>query len=148
MELKIHKYEITLVNMRTKFLFFSFDFARISMLEHFCEDWAYAEPVFVESYLKKEREGGKEWIRGREVGTLGLKFYPFWNFKMIQTEIYSYWQNNKFLLFAKCLKMHSFFNICSQCLQKVLIWCKNVFFIKISMGYQKTHNFMLITSSS
>jgi|LakMenEpi03Aug12_release.lakeMendotaPanAssembly.Ray.scaffolds.fasta_scaffold3194794_1 hypothetical protein len=67
MELKIHKYEMTLVNMRTKFLLFSFDFGRISMLEHFCEDWAYAEPIFVESYLKKEREG-REGVNKREGG--------------------------------------------------------------------------------
>jgi hypothetical protein len=38
----------------------------------------------------------------------GLQFYTFSNFKRIQTENYNFWQNNKILLFANCLKMYRF----------------------------------------
>ncbi len=41
----------------------------------------------------------------------GLQFYT-WNFNRNQTEIDRYWQKNNFLLFAKCLKMYSYFRIC------------------------------------
>jgi hypothetical protein len=37
------------------------------------------------------------------------------------TENDRYWQKNMFLLFAKCLKMYSFFRICILRLQKVLL---------------------------
>ncbi len=37
------------------------------------------------------------------------------------TENDRYWQKNNFLLFAKCLKMYSFFRICILRLQKVLL---------------------------
>jgi hypothetical protein len=37
------------------------------------------------------------------------------------TEKDRYWQKNNFLLFAKCLKMYSFFRICILSKQKVLL---------------------------
>jgi hypothetical protein len=54
----------------------------------------------------------------------GFKFILFWNFNRNHTEIDRYWQKNNFLLFAKCLKMYSFFRICILRLQKVLLWPK------------------------
>jgi hypothetical protein len=39
----------------------------------------------------------------------GFNFILFWNFNGNHTEIDRYWQKNTFLLFAKCLKMYSFF---------------------------------------
>jgi hypothetical protein len=43
----------------------------------------------------------------------GLEFYTFFfNFNRNQTENDRYLQKNNFLLFAKCLKMYSFFRIC------------------------------------
>jgi hypothetical protein len=60
LRLKVHKHEIILKffwlkskpfmllvnNFQTNFWFFSLDFARISMFEHFCDDWAYEKPNF------------------------------------------------------------------------------------------------------
>ncbi len=48
-----------------------------------------------------------------------------------------YWQKNNFLLFAKCLKMYSFFRICILRLQKVLLWPKKMFSWKISIWVSK-----------
>ncbi len=42
----------------------------------------------------------------------GFNFILFWNFNRNHTENDRYWQKNSFLLFAKCLKMYSFFRIC------------------------------------
>jgi hypothetical protein len=47
--------------------------------------------------------------------------YFFWNFNRNHTENDRYWQKNRFLLFAKCLKMYSFFRFCILRLQKVLL---------------------------
>jgi hypothetical protein len=63
------------------------------------------------------------------------------------TENDRYWQKNNFLLFAKCLKMYSFFCICILRLQKVLYDPKKFFLEKYQYGYQKTQNFMLISNS-
>ncbi len=47
-----------------------------------------------------------------------------------------------FLLFAKCLKMYSFFRICILRLQKVLLWPqKKIFLEKSQYGYQKNPEF-------
>jgi hypothetical protein len=55
------------------------------------------------------------------------------------TEKDRYWQKYNFLLFAKCLKMYSFFRICSYC--KVCKKCyydpKKIFLEKYHYGYQK-----------
>ncbi len=56
---------------------------------------------------------------GAEQGASILYF--FWNFNRNHMENDRYWQKNNFLLFAKCLKMYSFFRICILRLQKVLI---------------------------
>ncbi len=40
------KHYVAFVNFWKFFWFFSFDFARISMFEHFRDDWAYAEPNY------------------------------------------------------------------------------------------------------
>ncbi len=53
------------------------------------------------------------------------------------TENDRYCQKNNFLLFAKCLKMYSFFCICILRLQKVLLWPKNFFGWKISIWVSK-----------
>jgi hypothetical protein len=39
----------------------------------------------------------------------GFNFILFWNFNRNHTENDRYWQKNNFLLFAKFLKMYSFF---------------------------------------
>jgi hypothetical protein len=65
----------------------------------------------------------------------------FWNFNKNHTEIDRYWQKNNFLLFAKCLKMYSFFRICILRLQKVLLWPKFFFLEKYQYGYQKHAEF-------
>jgi hypothetical protein len=44
----------------------------------------------------------------------GFNFILFWNFNRNQTENDRYWQKNNFLLFAKCLKMYSFFAFASK----------------------------------
>ena len=69
--------------------------------------------------------------------TRGLHFILFWNFNRNHTEIDRYRQKNNFLLFAKCLKMYSFFRICILRLQKVLLWPKNFFCWKISIWVSK-----------
>ncbi len=51
-------------------------------------------------------------------------------------------QKNNFLLFAKCLKMYSFFRICILRLQKVLLWPKNFFLWKISIWVSKTRRIL------
>jgi hypothetical protein len=48
-----------------------------------------------------------------------------------------YWQKNNFLLFAKCLKMYSFFRICILRLQKVLLWPEKIFSWQISIWVSK-----------
>ena len=53
------------------------------------------------------------------------------------TENDRYCQKNYFLLFAKCLKMYSFFRICILRLQKVLLWPKKIFSWKISKWVSK-----------
>ncbi len=53
------------------------------------------------------------------------------------TENDRYWQKNNFVLFAKFLKMYSFFRICILRLQKVLLWPKKFFSWKISIWVPK-----------
>ncbi len=53
------------------------------------------------------------------------------------TENDRYLQKNNILLFAKCLKMYSFFRICILRLQKVLLWPKIFFSWKISIWVSK-----------
>jgi hypothetical protein len=43
---------MTLVNIREKFRFFSFDFSGISIFEYFRDDWASAEPSFIARNMK------------------------------------------------------------------------------------------------
>jgi hypothetical protein len=50
---------------------------------------------------------GSEW-RERILGGFNFILF-FWNFNRNHTEIDRYWQKNNFLIFAKCLKMYSFF---------------------------------------
>jgi hypothetical protein len=59
-----------------------------------------------------------------------------------QTENDRYLEKNNFLLFAKCLKMYSFFRICILRLQKVLLWPKIYFSWKISIWVSKTRRIL------
>jgi hypothetical protein len=63
------------------------------------------------------------------------------------TENYRYWQKNDFLLFAKCLKMYSFFRICILRYKSAIMTQKFFFLKNINMGIKKTQNFMLISNS-
>ncbi len=70
--------------------------------------------------------------------TCRVSFHALWNrwlhirglqcFKLNgnHTENDRYWQKKNFLLFAKCLKMYSFFRVCILRLQKVLLWPKKI----------------------
>ena len=64
-----------------------------------------------------------------------------------QTENDRYWQKNNFLLFAKCLKMYSFFAFAFKVCKKCYYDPKIFFLEKYQYGYQKTQNFMLISNS-
>ncbi len=64
-----------------------------------------------------------------------------------QTENVRYWQKNNFLLFAKCLKMYSFFAFAFKVCKKCYYDPKKIFLEKYKSGYQKTQNFMLISNS-
>ncbi len=104
---------------------------------------------------------GAPLLKGRDLLGRAHPFWkarPFWKgmsnrglqcFKLYgnHTENDRYWQKNKFLLFAKCLKMYSFFRICILRLQKVLLWPQKFFLKNINLGIQKTQNFMLISNS-
>ncbi len=67
---------------------------------------------------------------------VGFNFTTFLNFIRNQTENDRYWQNNNFLLFAKCLKMYSFFAFAFQSLQKAIMTQKK-FSFKISIWVSK-----------
>ena len=62
-----------------------------------------------------------------------------------QTANDRYWQNNKVLLLAKCMKLYTFLSVCIYSWQETLIRHEQFFFSKIHLGYQKTQNFMLIS---
>ncbi len=73
-------------------------------------------------------------LRGHKGASI-LNF--FWNFNRNHSENDRYWQKNNFLLFAKCLKMYSFFRFCILGIQKVLLWRKKFFSWKISIWVSK-----------
>ncbi len=69
------------------------------------------------SYISPNAGGWGGGVRGLslwvQLCTLGgFNFILFCNFNRNQTENDRYWQKINFLLFAKCLKMYSFFRIC------------------------------------
>jgi hypothetical protein len=64
-----------------------------------------------------------------------------------QTENDRYWQKNNFLLFAKCLKIYSFFALHLKYAKSANMTQKIFFLEKYQNGYQKTQNFMLISNS-
>ncbi len=59
-----------------------------------------------------------------------------------QTENDRYLEKNNCLLFAKFLKMYSFFRICILRLQKVLLWPKKFFSWQISIWVSKTRRIL------
>ncbi len=56
-------------------------------------------------------------------------------------EIDRYWEKNNFLLFAKCLKMYSFFAFTFKDCKKCYYDPKNFFLEKYQYGYQKHAEF-------
>jgi hypothetical protein len=73
------------------------------------------EKMLVPEFLKLKME---PW---RAVGARGLQFYPFFCFNMNPTENDRYWQKNKFLLFAKYLKIYSFSHLHLKLAKSVII---------------------------
>jgi hypothetical protein len=67
--------------------------------------------------MEKSAQPGAGGGEGCTLG--GFNFILFWNFNRNQTGIDRYRQKNIFLLFAKCLKMYSFFafafKVCKKC---------------------------------
>ncbi len=53
----------------------------------------------------------------------------------------TYWQKNYFLLFAKCLKMYSFFAFAFKVCKKFYYDPKKFFLEKYHYGYQKNAEF-------
>jgi len=55
-----------------------------------------------------------------------------------QTANDRYWQNNKVLLLAKCMKFYTFFSVCIFSLQETVLRHRQYFLLKYILGIQKS----------
>ncbi len=119
-------------------------------IRNWCVHWAFASgtDVYVEHTCQELMRALSIHVRNKFVhwaqslqNMLSIGGLQGFKLNGNQTKNERYLEKNNFLLFAKCLKMYSFFRFCILRLQKVLLWPKKFFLEKYQYGYQKHAEF-------